>query len=104
MENIERRKYNSKYAGLSETERQKKYRENAKEWKKKVGAEKQYGYLHGHCDVCDSDYANIYEHRKSKKHQKNEENKNTKDKKTVVEQLSDEDKKEAEHIEVLLKV
>ena len=101
MENIDHKKYNSKYAGLSEEERKKKYRENAKEWKKKVGADKQYGYLHGHCDVCDADYANIYEHRKSRKHQQNEEQKKQK---PIIEQLSDEDKKEAEHIEVLLRV
>ena len=101
MENVDHKKYNSKYAGLTEEERKKKYRENAKEWKKKVGADKQYGYLHGHCDACNSDYANIYEHRKSRKHQQNEEQK----KQTpIIEQLSDEDKKEAEHIEVLLKI
>ena len=104
MENTDHKKYNSKYAGLSEDERKRKYRENAKEWKKKVGADKQYSYLHGHCDVCDADYANIYEHRKSRKHQQNEETKNKTKQVPVDEQLTEADKKEAEHIEVLLRV
>lgn len=73
MENTEKqpRKYNSKYSTLTEEERRLKYRENAKAWKQKVGNAKQYNYLHGHCDKCGRDYANIYEHNKSKKHQAN---------------------------------
>lgn len=73
MENIEhqQRRYNSKYSTLTDEERKQKYRENAKAWKLKVGNEKQYTYLHGHCDKCGRDYANIYEHNKSKKHQSN---------------------------------
>jgi hypothetical protein len=63
------KKYNSKYSGMTEDERKQKYRENAKAWKKKVGNKKQYEYLHGVCSVCDNhNYANIYEHNKSKKH------------------------------------
>lgn len=69
MEAIPKRKYNSKYSNLTDEERKKIYRESAKEWKKKVGYEKQYEYLHGDCLICDRHYANIYEHYKSKKHQ-----------------------------------
>ena len=99
----ERKKYNSKYAGLSDEERIKKYRENSKEWKKKMGTQKQYNYLHGHCDVCKADYANIYEHRKSNKHKRNERINNLQPFEEVKDE-EEEEKKEAEHIEVLLKV
>lgn len=93
------KKYNSKYSNLTEDEKLKKYRENAKEWKKRMGGEKQYNYLHGHCDVCHNDYANIYEHRKSNKHKKNEELNNIEKITTTTE-----DNDEAEHLDVLLKV
>lgn len=63
----------TKYTGLSEEERKRKYLDDIKEWKKRTGNGRQYGYLHGHCEECGADYANIYEHKKTKKHAKNAE-------------------------------
>jgi len=68
---VQKKKYRSKYAELTEEEVKKKYQETTKAWRAKISKERAYNYVHGHCDVCEGDYANIYAHNKTKKHEKN---------------------------------
>lgn len=97
-----RKKYNSKYGDLTPEERKQKYRESAREWKKRMGIEKQYSYLRGHCDACNGDFTNIYEHRKSLRH-KNKVIEQQMNNKVVPEQISIEDQQEIDKIENSLK-
>lgn len=76
---VDKKRRNTKYAGLTDEERKKKYNEASREWytrqtpeEKKAIIKKNVQRKHGICEVCKNGrmYANIQEHEHTKAHLK----------------------------------
>jgi hypothetical protein len=80
----QKREYNSKYKGLPAEEIIRIQKERQRRWKEGLSEEKkkEYGERYkdrykdknaGRCEVCEKEYKNIYQHKRSKKHKEEEE-------------------------------